>query len=214
MRFLKTCWIREKLENYNHIDMLGFNFIESSKRYITPEKASEIETPFSTLRVGVFWQKDKNRDWWIISKWDLVDIIMIARKAKMNAIQIHWICDFAYLKLYNYLVISSVTLDSPLLTFPQGRGIAQESIDFLIIDWKNPWSWEWYNYEEINKLNFDKKFLVAGGVSEKNVREIYKIFENNENFCWVDIASWVDNGENICLEKVGRIVEKINWINI
>jgi len=209
MQLLKTCWIRKKLENYDNIDMLWFNFIESSKRYITPEKAVKIETPFSTLRVWVFWQKDESWNWWIISKWDLVDIIMIAREAKMNAIQIHWICDFWYLKMYNFLVIQSITLDSPLLIPPQGRGIVQESIDFLIIDWKNPWSWEEYDYSKINNLNLEKRFLVAGWVSENNVSEIYKIFENNENFCWVDIASWVDNGENIDEGKVKEIVEEI-----
>lgn len=218
MQLLKTCWIREELANYDNIDLLWFNFIESSKRYITPEKASEIKTPFSTLRVWVFWKPSPLRGegvkWENISKWDLVDIIMIARKAKINAIQIHWICDFAYLKLYNYLVIRSVGISHFKIPHPSGapfdsKESKENNIDFYIIDWENPWSWEWYNYEEINKLNFDKKFLVAGWVSEKNVREIYKIFENNENFCWVDIASWVDNGDNICLEKVGRIIYEI-----
>jgi len=84
-----------------------------------------------------------------------------------------------------------------------------ENIDFYIIDWKNPWSWEWYEYEKINELKLEKNFLVAGWISEKNVWEIFEIFKNNPYFCGVDIASWVDNGENICLEKVGRIVNKI-----
>lgn len=216
MKLLKTCWIREKLENYNNIDMLGFNFIESSKRYITPEKASEIETPFSTLRVWVFWKpspqpsplRGEGAKWEIISKWDLVDIIMIAKKSKMNAIQIHWICDFAYLKMYNYLVIQSISLVSSHLISPKGREVAQ-NIDFYIIDWATPWSWEWYDYSKINDLNLRENFLVAGWVSEENVWEIFEIFKNNENFCWVDIASWVDNGENICLEKVNKIFNLI-----
>ena len=210
MRLLKTCWIRKKLENYNNIDLLWFNFIESSKRYITPEEASEIKTPFSTLRVWVFWKPSPQPSplggegvkWENISKWDLVDIIMIAREAKMNAIQIYWKCDFEYLKLYNYLVIRSVNLEENI-------DFNNENIDFYIIDWKNPWSWEEYNYSKINELNLEKNFLVAGWINENNILEIYKIFENNENFCWVDIASWVDNGENICLEKLGKIVEEI-----
>ena len=90
MRLLKTCWIREELINYDNIDLLWFNFIESSKRYITPEKASEIETPFSCLRVWVFWIQNKDKSWKELNKIDLVDIIMVAREAKMNAIQIYW----------------------------------------------------------------------------------------------------------------------------
>ena len=222
MQLLKTCWIRKKLENYNNIDMLWFNFIESSKRYITPEKAAEIDTPFSTLRVWVFWKPSPQPSplggegvkWDIISKWDLVDIIMIAKKSKMNAIQIHWVCDFAYLKMYNYLVIQSVSIaDIKFPPNPPLEGGLSEYIDFYIIDWANPWSWEEYDYSKINNLNLEKRFLVAGWVSEENVWKIFEEFKNNENFCWVDIASWVDNGENIFLEKVGRIVDGIKWIN-
>ncbi len=207
MQLLKCCWIREKLENYDNIDLLWFNFIESSKRYISPEKAEKIETPFSTLRVWVFWKKEKN-GWWIITKWELVDIILTAKKARMNAIQIHWICDFAYLKMYNYLVFWSITLDSPHLISPKGREIAQ-SVDFYIIDWKEAGSWKSYDYSKINDLNLEKKFLVAGWINEENVGDIFEIFKDNEYFCWVDVASGVDNWKNIDLEKVKKIVNKI-----
>ena len=208
VQLLKACWIREKLENYDNIDLLWFNFIESSKRYITPEKASEIETPFSTLRVWVFGKKEE-KGWWIITKWELVDIILIAKKARMNAIQIYWMCDFAYLKLYNYLVISSINLE--YIKFPPNPPLegGYESIDFYIIDWDNPGSGEWYDYSKINELNLEKNFLVAWWVSEKNAKEIFEIFKKNPYFCGVDIASWVDNWENIDLEKVQKIYNLI-----
>ena len=202
MKLLKTCWIREKLENYNNIDLLGFNFIESSKRYITPEKAEGIITPFSALRVWVFGIQNEDKSWQYIKKNELVDIILTAKKAKMNAIQIHWNCDFAYLKLYNYLVINSINLEKKY-------ELNNENIDFYIIDWANPWSWEWYDYEKIKQLNLENNFLVAGWISEKNVWKIFEIFKNNPYFCGVDIASWVDNWKNICLEKVGKIVNLI-----
>ena len=221
MRLLKACWIREKLENYNNIDLLWFNFIESSKRYITPEKASEIETPFSTLRVWVFWKtspqpspQGEGAKWDIITKWELVDIILTAKKARMNAIQIHWICDFAYLKLYNYLVIQSVNIEDLIIHHPSGasfntKGSKGNNIDFFIIDWANPGSGEWYNYSKINELNLEKNFLIAWWVSEKNVAEIFETFKENPYFCWVDIASWVDNWENIDLDKVQKIYNLI-----
>jgi phosphoribosylanthranilate isomerase len=202
MQLLKTCWIREELQNYNNIDLLWFNFVESSKRYITPEKASEIETPFSTLRVWVFWILDENKKWKNITKNELVDIILTAKKSRMNAVQIHWNCDFTYLKLYNYLVFSSVNIE-------QDINFNNENIDFYIIDWANPGSWEWYDYFKINELNLEKNFLVAGWISENNVWEIFEIFKENKYFCGVDIASWVDNWKNIDLEKIGKIVEKM-----
>jgi phosphoribosylanthranilate isomerase len=205
MQLLKCCWIRKKLENYNNIDLLWFNFIESSKRYITPEKAELIETPFSTLRVWVFWKKSENWNWWNISKWDLVDIILIAKKTKMNAIQIHWFCDFAYLKIYNFLIFHSVSLED-------NYDLDNENIDFYIIDWKEAGSWKKYDYSKINNLNLKKNFLVAGWISKENISKVFKIFKKNINFCWVDIASWVDNWENIDLEKVEEIVKKISEI--
>ena len=221
MHLLKTCWIREKLENYDNIDMLWFNFIESSKRYISPEKAEKIKTPFSTLRVWVFWKtspltplfRGEGKKWKDITKSELVDIILTAKKARMNAIQIHWNCDFAYLKLYNFLVIQSVSIEDLIIHHPLGASFntkgSKESSDFYIIDWANPWSGEWYDYEKINELNLEKNFLVAGWVSEKNVWELFKIFKDNKYFCGVDIASWVDNWENIDKEKVDKIVNLI-----
>lgn len=203
IKLLKCCWIREELENYDNIDMLWFNFIETSKRYISPEKSDKIITPFSTLRVWVFWIQNKDKTWKNISKWELVDIILTAKKARINAIQIHWNCDFAYLKLYNFLVIQSVNLKSNF-------ELNNKNIDFYIIDWADPWSWKWYDYEKINKLKLEKKFLVAGWVWEKNVWKIFEIFKDNPYFSWVDIASWVDNGKNIDLYKVKKIVNLIN----
>ncbi len=202
MELLKCCWIRDNLENYNDIDLLWFNFIESSKRYITPEKAELIETPFSTLRVGVFWKREDG-GWWNIKKDELVDIILTAKKAKMNAIQIHWFCDFAYLKMYNYLVFHSVSLED-------NYDLNNKNIDFYIIDWKEAGSWKSYDYSKIKDLNLEKYFLVAGWISEKNVSEVFETFKNNEYFCWIDVASWVDNGENIDLGMVEEIFNKMS----
>jgi phosphoribosylanthranilate isomerase len=101
------------------------------------------------------------------------------------------------------LVISSIPLSQP---FPPREKGAEQNIDFYIIDWANPWSWEWYYYKKINELNLEKNFLVAGWISEKNVWEVFEIFKDNPYFCGVDIASWVDNWDNICLEKVNKIV--------
>jgi len=229
MKLLKCCWIREDLENYDNIDMLWFNFIESSKRYIDPEKASKIETPSSTLRVWVFWKtspltpllKGEGNKWKDITKSELVDIILTAKKARMNAIQIHWNCDFAYLKLYNFLVIQSVSIEDLIIHHPSGasplKGVprplntkgSKESLDFYIIDWANPWSGNWYDYSKINDLNLEKNFLVAGGVNEENVWKIFEIFKENPFFCGVDIASWVDNWKNIDRGKVDKIFNLI-----
>lgn len=211
MKILKCCGIREGIQNYNGIDMLGFNFITSSKRYITPKKASKIKTPSSCLRVWVFWEKDAKGGWKIISDQALEKIIIVAEEAYIHALQIYWECDFTYLKEYNFCIIHWVSLSDYI---NKQKGKKKENIDFLIIDWENPWSWEKYVYQKINELDIDMKFLVAGWISQDNILEVFEIFKNNKNFCWVDIASWVDNWKNIDSKKVQDIVEKIKWVDI
>lgn len=199
MNLLKCCWIRKPLNNYNWIDLLWFNFIESSKRYISLENAINIKTPFSTLRVWIFWKLNENKIWKKINRNDLVDIIMVCKNAKINAIQIYWECDFWYLKMFNFLTFSAIKLNDL-------DNIKEDNnIDFYIIDWKNPWSWEEYNYEKINNYKINKKFLIAWWIKQENILDIYKIFKNNLNFCWVDIATWVDNWENIDRNKIDKI---------
>ena len=204
VKLLKFCWIRDDLKTYEWIDLLWFNFIKSSKRYISPEKASKIKTPWNVLRVGLFGFLDENKKWKDISKNDLKNIVLIAKTTKMNAVQIHWDADFEYLKLFNLIVIKSVS-------YRENLNLEKYNwVDFFIIDGANPGSWKWYDYEKINDLKLNKKFLLAGWVNENNVKEIFKIFEKNPYFAGVDIASWVDNGKNIDEEKVKKIYNLIN----
>ena len=197
MKLFKFCWIRDKLNSYDGIDLLWFNFVKSSKRYISPEKAVQIKTHFSVLRVGVFGIQNENKTRRHLTKNDLKNIVETAKQANMQAVQIHGETDFYYLKLFGFVVIKSMSLENIKL---------DENVDFYIIDGKNPWSWKWYDYTKINDLKLNKKFLVAGGVSADNIGEIFDIFKNNPYFMWVDIASWVDNGENIDENKIKYII--------
>ena len=58
MSLIKVCGINKELKNYQKIDMVGFHFIDGSIDSIEPSKCSAIDTPYSTLRVGVFGKKD------------------------------------------------------------------------------------------------------------------------------------------------------------
>jgi len=182
--------------------LLWFNFIKSPKRYISPQKAENIKTPFFVLRVGLFGIQNENKTWKSLTKDDLKNVVLLAKQTKMNAIQIHWNCDFFYLKLHNFITIHSININSK-------QDFNNPYVDFYIIDGAEPWSWKWYNYEKINKLNLKKKFLVAGWVNKDNVWKIFEIFKNNPYFMGVDVASWVDNGKNIDLEKINKIISLI-----
>lgn len=227
---LKICWIREKINDYSQIDLLWFNFIESSKRKISEEKAKQIITPANVLRVGIFWSPHPNPlpigegikevTWKNLTKSDLADFILIAKDADINALQIHWKCDFSYLKMFWFFVISSISI-SDLENFE-----IDEDVDFYIIDWQNPWSWEefsveifekniWQNSKVFEKnistfWKIQKPFLIAGWINASNIKEKIKFFEQFENFSWFDIASWVETWDNIDEEKIKKILKIIN----
>ncbi len=227
---LKICWIRGKINDYSWIDLLWFNFIESSKRKVLLEKAKQIITPANVLRVGIFWipypnplpkiEEINQLTWKNLTKSDLADFILIAKDANINALQIHWKCDFSYLKMFWFFVISSISI-SDLQNFE-----IDENVDFYIIDWQNPWSWEdfslemffwniWQNSKVFGKNispfnKIQKPFLIAGWIKASNILEKIKFFEQFENFSWFDIASWVETWGNIDEEKIKEILKIIN----
>ena len=204
MKLLKCCWIREELTTYQWIDMLWFNFIKSSKRYISSDKASSIITPPSVMRVGLFWEKSAEWNWKRITKQKLDEIISIIKIANISAVQIYWEYDLSYIKSQNLTVLQPIIIEQ---FFDNKNKIINDYIDFYIIDGKIPWSWESYEYENINNIDINKKFLVAWWVCKENIWLIYKIFSKNRYFCWVDSASWVEKLWNISESKVLEIIK-------
>lgn len=203
-KILKICWIRKCIKSYDWIDYLGFNFIDTSKRKITKEKAKEIITPEKVVRIWVFW-KYENKKWQNLDYNYLDEIIKLAKETNMNWLQIHWLCDFAYLKKEGFFIIHSI--------FYEDIGYLKEdsNIDLYIIDWANPWSWKSYDYEILKNVSIKKPFLIAWWINENNLNEILLKLPN---LVWIDIASWVDNWKNICWRKIKRILKILNWANI
>ncbi len=202
-KLLKLCWIRNKLKSYDWIDFLWFNFIETSKRKITKELAKEIITQENIKRVWLFW-KYENKVWQNLNKTYIDEIIKTAKYTEMDSLQIYWNCDFAYLKKYWFYIIHSISY-SDIKSLKE-----DENIDLYIIDWSIPWSWKWYDYEILNNLILSKPFLIAWWINEFNLLEV---LTKVPKASWVDIASWVDNGKNICNRKTKRIVQIINEVN-
>ncbi|MFA5917462.1 MAG: phosphoribosylanthranilate isomerase [Candidatus Gracilibacteria bacterium] len=202
-KILKICGIRNPLKSYDGINYLGFNFIKTSKRKISIEKAKKIITPENVNRVGLFG-KFENKVWQNLDKIYLDEIIKIAKETKINSLQIYGNCDFGYLKKYGFYIIHAISYNEV------NNIIKDENIDLYIIDSPNPGSGKGYNYEILNRLKLSKPFLIAGGINEFNLQEVLTKVPNASG---VDIASGVDNGKNICNRKAKRIVKIIDEIN-
>jgi phosphoribosylanthranilate isomerase len=144
-------------------DAIGFIFYEKSKRYIEPKKAKEImnQLPVFLLRVGVFVNESAK------------EINEIARDIKLNLIQLHGEEPAEMIYDIELPVIKAFRVN--------------ENFDYSILSkYKNcSFLLDAYNENEYGgtgqKFNWRKipselkeKIILAGGISENNVEQIYK----------------------------------------
>lgn len=143
-------------------DAIGFIFYKASKRYISPEVAELISNNLSafTLKVGVFVNETED------------EINRIAKAAKLNLIQLHGdempelaprlllpsIKSFRIKEDFDFSLLEKYPSANFLLdTFSQNEfGGTGKTFDWNIIP-----------------LPIRSRIIIAGGVSEKNVEEIF-----------------------------------------
>jgi len=143
-------------------DALGFIFYKQSKRYISPETAKVTSQKLSafTLKVGVFVNETED------------EINRIAATAKLNLIQLHGdekpemisklmlpsIKSFRIEEGFNFSTLEEYPCTNFLFdTFSQNEfGGTGKTFDWNIIP-----------------PSLRKRVIIAGGVSEKNVEEIF-----------------------------------------
>ena len=156
---------------------IGFIFYQKSKRYIEPKEAKEIinQLPVFLLRVGVFVNES------------VKEINKIARDIKLNLIQLHGEEPPEMIDDIELPVIKAFRVT--------------ENFDYSIVsEYKNcSFLLDAYNKNEYGgtgqKFNWRKipselkgKIILAGGVSENNVEQIYK----DVNPCAVDVSSSIE----------------------
>ena len=143
-------------------DAIGFIFYKASKRYISPETAKVTSQKLSafTLKVGVFVNETED------------EINRIAATAKLNLIQLHGdekpemisklmlpsIKSFRIEEGFNFSTLEEYPCTNFLFdTFSQNEfGGTGKTFDWNIIP-----------------PSLRKRVIIAGGVSEKNVEEIF-----------------------------------------
>lgn len=143
-------------------DAIGFIFYKPSKRYISPEVVSTISQKLSafTLKVGVFVNETED------------EINRIASETRLNLIQLHGdekpemierlnlpsIKSFRMKEDFDFSIFNEYPCNNFLLdTFSQNEfGGTGKTFDWSIIP-----------------PSLRKRVIIAGGVSEKNVEEIF-----------------------------------------
>lgn len=176
-------------------DALGFIFYKKSKRYIEPESAKRIidQLPFFVFKVGVFVNEN------------LEKVNSIANEIGLNSVQLHGDESLDYCEKVSYPVIKAIRVDDKL-----NKNLERYSNYTILLDSKDEkeyggtgkrFDWEIIPQSKRNKI------ILAGGVSEDNIEEIYRTISPQA----VDLSSLLESEPGIKdHEKVKSFFIKLN----
>ena len=168
---VKICGIKTReaaiAAEENNADFIGFIFYKKSQRYINPFKAAEIAKSVTLKKVGVFVNEHAN----VING--------ITRLVGLDYVQLHGNEDEKFVQKlrapiikawrYNYEIdireVNNFPCDMILLdSFVKDRfgGTGQT------FDWRKA---------SIETRKINRPFLIAGGISIQNIRDVVEIFQ-------------------------------------
>lgn len=176
-------------------DALGFIFYQKSKRYIEPDKAKKIidSIPFFVFKVGVFVNEEAE------------NVNHIANELKLNAVQLHGDENLDYCEKINHPVIKAIGVDEEL-----NHNLEKYSNYTILLDSKDEKEYggtgQRFNWDLIPESS-RSKIILAGGVSENNIEEIYNKIKSQA----IDLSSSLEKEPGIKdHEKVKSFFEKFN----
>ena len=171
MTKVKICGIKTReiaiAAEQNGADFIGFVFYKQSARYISPFKAAEIAKAVTCKKVGVFVDEDA------------AVINGITRLVGLDYVQLHGNEDVKFVSKIRAPIIKAWRYNEEL----DMREINKFPCDFILLDsfvkgrvGGTGKSFDWRKASlETRKLT--KPFLIAGGISTQNLREVIDIFQ-------------------------------------
>ena len=198
---VKICGIKTReaaIEaDQNGADFIGFIFYRKSHRYINPFKAAEIARSVECKKVGVF--VDEN-----------VGVINgITRLVGLDYVQLHGNEDAKYAaKIHRAPIIKAWRYNDEL----DMREVNNYPCDIILLDsfvkdrvGGTGKTFDWHKASlETRKLT--KPFLIAGGISSKNIREVIDIFRPYG----VDLSGSLEINGNKSANKIREFLELVH----
>jgi len=190
----KACGIRtleaaQACEAQN-IPYVGLNFVPTSKRCISVEKARELKSVLKgSLVVGVFQNQA------------VEDVQRISADVGLDMIQLSGDEDLAYCEQFHVPVIKTIKL-TELEKLPE----YMTTVSMFIVDGAIPGSGQSYNYDLLVDIEATIPLLVAGGLNETNCQEVLRKLPQ---FAGVDMASGLETDGDVDSEKLQRIAQLI-----
>ena len=197
-KILKICGVtNEKIAQFCNdqgVAMVGFNFVPSSHRFVSVEQAKKLRPLLTkSVVVGVFQNQP------------VKEINHIAEELQLDYVQLSGDELPDYCHDINQLIIKTIRIDEKLsekvmIDFDQ-------LVQMYIIDSSCPGSGESYNYTDIQKLDLKKPFLVAGGITIKNAKQVLK---QVPDAIGIDVASGAETNRKKDLSKIENLLHFIS----
>lgn len=188
------------------VDYLGFIFVESSPRYIDPEKAGAIinwvEGP---EKVGVFMNHS------------LDDVNVLSKFSGIDFVQLHGQESLEYCQLVEKPIIKVIHVGKETTREELELQVAMysEVAEFLLFDTKSNGVYggtgQTFDWSLLSDIAGEKPFFLAGGLTPENVSETIEIV----NPYAIDISSGVEEEPGLKdFEKIERLMENLKSYKI
>jgi len=190
---LKICGIRSvedaKFCDKLGVDFIGLNFVPSSKRFISIEKAREIRKAVKKTKiVGVFQNQP------------LEEINTTAKKLNLDYIQLSGNESVKFVKKCCKPVIKGISIRNENNLKKAGKYLPYAA--YILLDGSSPGAGKPINID-LKNVNFP--FLLAGGLTPENMKKTIK----ETNPLGIDIASGAETNGEIDRKKIGLIFNKL-----
>lgn len=171
------------------VDFIGLNFVATSKRFISQEKAVSIcKAAKNIATVGVF----RNHS--------IAEVNKIAKRLNLDYIQLSGNESVSFVKKCCKPVIKAISVS-------ESNDLKKASeyapyVTYVLLDSPIPGSGKTI---DVSLKNINHPFLLAGGISPKNVKNLIR----KTNPIGIDIASGVEKNGEIDFQKVILIINQL-----
>ena len=193
---IKICGITDtqtaKFCSDNGINMVGLNFVSSSKRYITLQNASEIRPYLNrSLVVGIF------------QNHSIEEVNQISDELNLDYVQLSGNELPAYCSQINKPIIKTIKLNEDV---PDDMMNAfNECVEMFILDGPTLGSGESYDYKKIDFSRIKRPFFVAGGITPANAVSAIK----STHAIGVDLASGVETNGKKDIKLISKLINEL-----
>ncbi len=209
---LKVCGLTQKSEISSLLEMgvsvIGINFWQQSKRYVSPVDSTELLKQFSgkLLRIGVFVNESSAAIIELL-KNDVIDV------AQLHGDELPSDCEA--IKALGYPVIKAFGVDATLTS--EKISEYQAGVDAILLDAHAPEEYggtgktfDWQVAKTLAKENPGLPFILAGGITVENIDQAI----NETGASMIDVASGAEISPGMKdMDKVRSMLDITNQHN-